>query len=104
MSVLPQQPPVPNQRAPIWREVVADMQARDAFGYRKYGTRLQPFNGRDTAVDAYQEVLDLTAYLKQLVIEWDAAQDILAGALEYAATGDPSNLIEAVKVYLEKRR
>lgn len=41
----------------------------DKFGRRKYGTPLQPFNGRDPLVDAYQEVLDLAVYLRQAIWE-----------------------------------
>lgn len=61
--------PVPNDRPAVWALVIADMQARDAEGRRKYGTPLQPFNGRDALVDAYQEGLDLVVYLRQVLEE-----------------------------------
>lgn len=61
--------PIPNERPAIWDLVIADMQARDAEGRRKYGTPLQPFNGRDALVDAYQEALDLVVYLRQAIEE-----------------------------------
>lgn len=49
--------------------VVQDLEARKKMGLEKYGTVLQAFNGRDAIMDAYQETLDLTAYLKQAIIE-----------------------------------
>jgi hypothetical protein len=45
------------------RVLIEDIQRRDEMGARKYGTRLQPYNGRDTLRDAYEESLDLTVYL-----------------------------------------
>ncbi len=51
------------------RAVIADVEARKAFGLSKYGTILQAGNGRDATMDAYQESLDLLVYLKQDLIE-----------------------------------
>lgn len=62
--------PTPSATAPaVWDLVLADMAARDAEGRRKYGTPLQPGNGRDALVDAYQEALDLVVYLRQAIYE-----------------------------------
>jgi hypothetical protein len=47
----------------VFDALTADMAARDAAGERKYGTRLQPHNGRDSLVDAYEEALDACVYL-----------------------------------------
>jgi hypothetical protein len=41
------------------------------MGIMKYGTPLQPFNGRDALWDAYQVVLDLAVYLRQAIYEID---------------------------------
>jgi hypothetical protein len=72
MSLVTEQPaPEPNDRPAAWDLVLADMRARDAEGRRKYGTPLQPFNGRDALVDAYQEALDLAVYLRQAIYERD---------------------------------
>lgn len=68
---LEQPPPVPNEKPAVWDLVLTDMQARDAEGRRKYGTPLQPHNGRDALVDAYQEALDLAVYLRQAIYERD---------------------------------
>lgn len=60
----PQKPPLPNDQPGVWDLVIADMKARDDFGRKKYGTPVQPGNGRDALIDAYQEVLDLAVYLR----------------------------------------
>jgi len=70
----PQPAPVKNLHPAVWSLVIADMAERDAVGASKYGTRLQPFNGRDPLRDAYQEVLDLAVYLRQEIYERDAAK------------------------------
>lgn len=57
--------PIPNDKPAVWDLVVADMQARDAEGRRKYGVPLQPHNGRDALVDLYQELLDAVVYIRQ---------------------------------------
>lgn len=64
--------PVPNDRPAVWDLVMADMQERHRVGMERYGTPLQPFNGRDALVDAYQEALDLVVYLRQAIAERDA--------------------------------
>ena len=46
------------------RRVVDDMRARDAVGRERYGVPLTAGNGRDSLVDAYQELLDGAAYLR----------------------------------------
>ena len=49
--------------------VLADMQARIDAGMERYGRPLETFNGRDAMWDAYQEVLDLCMYLRQVIEE-----------------------------------
>lgn len=51
------------------RRLVEDIKARKAEGMKKYGTPLQPFNGRDTFNDLYQEVLDALNYMRQYIHE-----------------------------------
>lgn len=48
-----------------------DIAARKAVGIQRYGTPLQPHNGRDTLRDAYEEALDLAMYLRQAIYERD---------------------------------
>ena len=69
--VTPEPPPKANALPAVWPLVVADMTARDNEGCRKYGTPLQPHNGRDALKDAYQEALDLAVYLRQALYERD---------------------------------
>lgn len=64
--------PKPNDNPAVWSLVIKDMADRDAFGYAKYGTRLQPGNGRDFLIDAYQEALDLVVYLRGAIYERDS--------------------------------
>ena len=55
----------------VWALVLADMEDRRRLGIERYGTPLQPHNGRDALVDAYQEALDLAVYLRQAIEERD---------------------------------
>lgn len=64
--------PTPNDRPAVWPQVIEDMQQRHFIGVARYGTALQPFNGRSALKDAYEEAQDLTVYLKQEMIERDA--------------------------------
>lgn len=61
--------PTTNDSEPIIDLVKADLDTRSAEGVRKYGTKLQPNNGRDALIDAYQEALDLCMYLRQVIAE-----------------------------------
>ena len=72
--VAPEPAPQHNDRPAVWKMVIADMEARDAFGVAKYGMHLQPSNGRDALVDAYQEALDLVVYLRQAIYERDTKE------------------------------
>lgn len=53
--------------------VMADLVLRRQLGIERYGTALQPHNGRDALQDAYEEALDLACYLKQAILERQAA-------------------------------
>lgn len=61
--------PVINDRPDIQGLVIEDVIARRELGIMRYGTPLQPGNGRDALVDAYEEALDLCMYLKQAIVE-----------------------------------
>ena len=65
----PQPAPVPTAHPAAWSLVIADMAQRDVMGSAKYGTRLQPGNGRDSLQDAYEEALDLAVYLRTAIYE-----------------------------------
>lgn len=49
--------------------LVPDIESRVAMGEKKYGTRLKCFNGRDAALDQYQELLDGINYAGQNMLE-----------------------------------
>lgn len=61
--------PTPNNGPAIIDLVMEDLRQRDALGQSKYGTRLQPHNGRNALRDAYEEALDLAIYLRQCLEE-----------------------------------
>lgn len=61
--------PKQNNHKPTWHLVIEDMLARDGVGRKRYNTPLQPFNGRDSLQDAYEEALDLCVYLKNAIEE-----------------------------------
>ena len=61
--------PLHNDNPEIHRLVAADIEARRQLGIRRYGTPLQAHNGRNALQDAYEEVLDLACYLRQLIEE-----------------------------------
>lgn len=63
--------PKPNNLPSMHDLVIEDMQTRRTFGLEKYGTLLQPFNGRNALKDAYEEVLDLAVYLRQKLYEME---------------------------------
>ena len=86
MSHQEQPNPIANDKPAVWPLVVADMQARDRLGRERYGVPLQPNNGRDALRDAYEEALDLCAYLKQALIERDRAE-----ALDHVPIDDRCN-------------
>ncbi len=56
----------------IWNLVIADMRERNRIGTIHYGKPLTANNGRYALRDAYEEALDLAAYLKQAMVERDA--------------------------------
>lgn len=53
----------------IVQAVAEDFRARIQLGIERYGHPLETHNGRDAALDAYQELLDSAHYLKQLHLE-----------------------------------
>lgn len=63
--------PVVNDRQDIQSMVIEDIQARREVGISRYGTALQPFNGRDPLQDLYEELMDALMYTKQVMVERD---------------------------------
>lgn len=82
MEQFDQPAPIPNDEVIVQREVISDLEDRLAHGIREYGTGLQPFNGRNSPLDAYEEELDKLVYMKTWVIE---RERIIAAFKEIAA-------------------
>lgn len=61
--------PVINDAPDIQTQVVADIADRRQVGISRYGTALQPHNGRDALRDLYEELLDAVMYVKQVMVE-----------------------------------
>jgi hypothetical protein len=70
-AVVQQATPLHNMAPASWDLVMADISKRDKFGLAKYGTRLQPHNGRDALIDVYQELLDAVVYMRSVIYERD---------------------------------
>lgn len=110
-DIIDQPPPVPRRDLiPVWENVVsdfrlryedafdgidggdigkaaayhveADMRERDRVGRERYGTPLTVNNGRDQLVDAYQELLDGSAYLKAAWNEGHQVKDVYYAQLD----------------------
>ncbi len=67
----PEPAPKASDKPAMWDLVIGDMEQRDRFGREKYGTPLQPHNGRDPLTDLYQELLDAAVYCRQAIYERD---------------------------------
>ncbi len=74
--------PIPNDQPALWDRVIARMHERDQVGLERYGTRLQPFNGRHMGEDAMAEVLDLAVYLEGLIVEFNQQRQQLDAAFD----------------------
>jgi thymidylate synthase (FAD) len=69
-SVATAQQPAPNgDGRDVTELVLQDLRERSAAGTLKYGQPLRTHNGRNAMIDAYQEALDLTVYLRQRIGE-----------------------------------
>jgi hypothetical protein len=67
-----EQPPPTVNDSPLVKDAIhADIEELCERRRQKYGTHLQPHNGRDALRDAYEEALDQALYLKQALMERD---------------------------------
>lgn len=76
----------------LLKEIETDLMERRALGLRRYGSLLQPGNGRDPLRDAYEEAQDLVVYFRQLMMARDEAVTLLVKLLsdyEGHTVGDP---------------
>lgn len=87
--------PVPNDQ-PNCQQAYMDWVAevapeRMALGLKRYGTLLQPFNGRDFMRDAFDELFDLSVYMHGIRIERARMLDLLREAAT-VPTSDPAKV------------
>lgn len=66
-------------------ELKEDFMSRVEKGVQTYGEPLTAFNGRSSLVDAYQEALDMMAYLKQGILEGFGLHRFYLEAIKTAA-------------------
>lgn len=76
--IVDQPAPIATAETPIGELVIADLIDRMAVGTERYGMPLTAHNGRDALVDAYQEAMDLTLYLRQAIEERSTREAWLA--------------------------
>ena len=88
--VEPEPAPIKNDLPYMWPKAMERFaklaQARDEFGANKYGTRLQPFNGRNPTTDALQELLDAFVYFEQMIFEAKYKQPVIDAAIDLVKT------------------
>lgn len=74
------QKPKPNDNPAIWDLVIDDMKKRDKVGTEEYKTRLQPFNGLNSLMELYHEILDSAAYIRDEIYRreslWQVINDL----------------------------
>lgn len=74
--------PAPKQgRDDVTTALTNLIQERAEQGERKYGRRLQTFNGRSAIRDALEEAIDQSAYLMQAYLEEQRKGEVLAEAI-----------------------
>ena len=91
--------PIPNDRPSAHDQLIAQLVARRELGLRRYGSLLQPHNGRDTGRDLVEELLDGAVYAQTLATEladlraFEQQVRAILGDLEdtAATTGGPVN-------------
>lgn len=58
-----------NHHALSIERVITDIEERKKIGVQRYGQLLKPFDGRDSLLDLYQELLDATVYTRKCLFE-----------------------------------
>lgn len=64
----------------VTEQLITFLRGRSEHGQRKYGIALNPFDGRNTLMDALEEATDLSQYLMKRVMENEAIADLLERA------------------------
>lgn len=68
-------------------QMAEDILERRSVGISRYGTPLQPFNGRNTILDLYEELLDAAVYARTLLTMREATREMLIEETEKALSG-----------------
>ena len=66
---------------------IEDIKLRDLTGAKKYGVRLQPFNGRNAIKDAYEETVDTVVYLRQAIYEQEKSTLVVTSESDFFKIG-----------------
>lgn len=91
----------------ILSQVYNDLKERDRKGIETYGTSLTTFNGRNSLLDAYEEVLDLAMYIKQKLEEdkhiIEKAISIINQRLDKLSDGEMDRILKMELIDLKER-
>lgn len=94
--------PKPNNLKTTQEMVIEDLKARLKLGMERYGVGLQPFNGRNSLQDLYEEILDGAVYVRNEMREQNSYRNALLTIIDMHSQGAPSwqlaeIAVEAVK-------
>lgn len=100
--------PVKNDRPYVHDLLKEEVERRKQIGVERYGTPLQPFNGRNTLLDVLEELIDGSVYVMTAMTE---ASEVLDQALRVVAfatacqshmDGVPLEDAQAVVLFLQR--
>jgi hypothetical protein len=87
-----------------FRERIAcDVAVRREIGIQRYGTALQPFNGRSAVQDAWEEFIDLGQYIEQIRRERHDMIELIreTARITHAGDGELRYLAERAQTMLD---
>lgn len=84
--------PIGNALPSMHHEAIVAMNDRKNLGIARYGQPLQPANGRDAALDVFEECLDGAAYGAQVVWEQSHPEHTYVGVLIEGLAGMQNNV------------
>lgn len=83
--------------------IIALMQQRKALGLARYGSTLQPHNGRDTGRDLIEELADGIVYARTLQVELSDLEEALVDLVRAVALGETRDAWSRAKELLARR-
>ena len=72
-------------------------------GKLTYGTRLRTFNGRNALMDALEESIDQSFYIKQKLMEFDEETKDILLVISTLEIGDKKKALEVLREIIERR-